>query len=242
MRRNIRWKWTYRHEEDNENEENYIKGLHINTELEPDLASEDIECRMDNFERAMRNERLKYYRKPCFPNLTPLHNKLINYLNKNTTHKVTAADKNCGFVIAETAHLTEGGVQEHLSNESVYKRLSKREATAQLKGVEMLIEEFYSKNQNKMSRAEHTFLKRGLKRDRGRMAKFYTTVKVHKNPHTLRPIVATCGTALSNLSKWLDYKLKKLLPFITAYIKDSNDFRQKLKQLGRLPENKIGSY
>ena len=69
------------------------------------------------------------------------------------------------------------------------------------------------------------------------MAKFYTTVKMHKSPHTLRPIVATCGTVLSNLSKWLDYKLKKLLPFITTYIKDSTALRQKLKRLGRLPKN-----
>ena len=80
-----------------------------------------------------------------------------------------------------------------------------------------------------MSRAELTFLKRGYKRDRDRMENFYTTVKIHKTPHTLKPIVATRGTVLSNLSKWLDYKLKKLLPFMTTYIKDSNDLRQKLK-------------
>ena len=150
---------------------------------------------------------------------------------------MTTADKNCGLVIAETEYLTEGGVREHLSNESVYKRLSKQEAMGQLQGVERLVMSFWNNHQNNMSRAELTFLRRGYKRDRGRMAKFYTMVKMHKDPHELRPIVATCGTVLSNLSKWLDYKLKKLLPFITTYIKDSNDLRRKLKQLGRLPEN-----
>ena len=237
MRTSIRWKYIFRHEEDDKEGENYIPKLHINTDVRPEPASDEIESSMNEFEQAMRRERMKYYRKPCLPNLTPLQEGLIKLLNKNTTYKVAAADKNCGLVIAETEYLTEGGVREHLSNENVYKRLSRREAMAQLQGVESLVMSFWHNNQGKMSRAELTFLRRGYKRDRGRIAKFYTTVKIHKNPHTLRPIVATCGTVLSNLSKWLDYKLKKLLPFMTTYIKDSNDLRQKLKELGHLPEN-----
>ena len=88
-----------------------------------------------------------------------------------------------------------------------------------------------------MSKAEWTYLKRGLKKFRGKMARFYMTAKVHKCPVKYRPIVATCGTALSALSKWLDYKLKQLVPFIDTYIKDSNDFRAKLNALGVLPKN-----
>ena len=60
---------------------------------------------------------------------------------------------------------------------------------------------------------------------------------MHKDPYIFRPIVATCGTALSILSSWLDYKLKQLLPFIETYIKSSCQLRKKLKELGRLPKN-----
>ena len=48
------------------------------------------------------------------------------------------------------------------------------------------------------------------------------------------------GTFILVLSRWLDYKLKKLLPFISTYIKDSRDFEIKLDNLNsnaRLPKN-----
>ena len=125
IRKSIRWKWIFRHEEENEDGENYIRKLHINMDLKPDPAPEEVEGRMNDFERAIRQERVKCYQRPCFPNLTPLQENLIKLLNKNTTHKVVAADKSCGLVIAETEYLTEGGVREHLSNENVYKRLSR---------------------------------------------------------------------------------------------------------------------
>ena len=53
---------------------------------------------------------------------------LIKKLRKNETHKVISADKNCGMAVVETEHLTKRGIADHLSNEDVYKRLSKQEA------------------------------------------------------------------------------------------------------------------
>ena len=78
-----------------------------------------------------------------------------------------------------------------------------------------------------------------MKKNKSKLAKFYTTIKVHKNLLTLRPIVRQCGTVISLLSSWLDYNLKKLLPFILIYIKDSRYFKIKLDNLnsnGRLPK------
>ena len=76
-----------------------------------------------------------------------------------------------------------------------------------------------------LTKAEYTYLKRGLKKNKSKLAKFYTTIKVHKNPPTLRPIVAQCGTVILVLSSWLDYKLKKLLPFVSTYIKGQQRFQ-----------------
>jgi len=39
------------------------------------------------------------------------------------------------------------------------------------------------------------------------------------------------------LSCWLDYKLQELKPFISTYIRDNNDFREQLEDLGELPPN-----
>ena len=52
--------------------------------------------------------------------------------------------------------------------------------------------------------------------------------------------MAQCGTVISVLSSWPDYKLKKLLTFISTHIKDSRDFKVKLDNLNsnaRLPRN-----
>ena len=70
-----------------------------------------------------------------------------------------------------------------------------------------------------------------MKKNKSKLAKFYTTIKVHKNLLTLRPIVRQCDTVISVLSSWLDYNLKKLLLFILFYIKDSRDFKIKLNNL-----------
>ena len=42
---------------------------------------------------------------------------------------------------------------------------------------------------------------------------------------------------MNDLSRWLDYWLQKLKPFVASYIRDSHDFLDKLKKLGRLPRN-----
>ena len=76
-----------------------------------------------------------------------------------------SADKNCGLAFVETECLTERGITDHLSNEDVYKRLSKREALGQLEGVERLMESFISQHCEGLSKAEYTYLKRGLKQD-----------------------------------------------------------------------------
>ena len=91
-----------------------------------------------------------------------------------------------------------------------------------------------------LTKAEYTYLKRGLKKNKSKLTKFYTTIQVHTSSPPLRPIVAQCGTVISVLSSWLDYELKKLLPCISTYIKNIGDFKIKLDTLnrnGRLPKN-----
>ena len=80
----------------------------------------------------------------------------------------------------KTEFLTHQNISDHLSNPEVYKRLSRREALGQLEGVERLIDSFISKYSEMLPKAEYTYLKQGLARDRDTMPHFYTTIKVHK--------------------------------------------------------------
>ena len=108
----------------------------------------------------------------------------------------------------DTEYCTKDSVDEHLSDKTVYRRLTKGGARSFLAGVARLLEAYVSRHQDRLTKAEYQYLNRGITRNKNKLAKFYVTVKVHKPaPHPYRLIVATCGTTLAILSKWLDYKL-----------------------------------
>ena len=69
-----------------------------------------------------------------------------------------------------------------------------------------------------ISSAEATYLKRGLKQNKDNLARFYLSVKVHKEQLKHRPIVATIGTTQHVLSRWLDYTFQPFKEFISTYI------------------------
>ena len=70
-----------------------------------------------------------------------------------------------------------------------------------------------------------------------KLARFRMSLKEHKNPWKMRPIVCCSGTFINCLSKWLDHWLQQLKPLITTYIKDSKELLTKLADLGALPPN-----
>ena len=63
------------------------------------------------------------------------------------------------------------------------------------------------------------------------------SLKIHKTPWKLRPIVCSAGTFINNLSCWLDYQLQKLKHLIPTYIKDSGQLLDQLDELETLPPN-----
>ena len=65
--------------------------------------------------------------------------------------------------------------------------------------------------------------------------------KIHKRLHNVpgRPVISNCGYYTENISSFLDYHLKPLAKKVESYIKDTNHFLKKLKELGSLPKNAI---
>jgi hypothetical protein len=49
--------------------------------------------------------------------------------------------------------------------------------------------------------------------------------------------VATCGTLMNTISKWIDYQLQKIAKTIPTYIRDSFDLKEQLTKLDKLPRN-----
>ncbi|KAL7537644.1 hypothetical protein ACHAWF_014370 [Thalassiosira exigua] len=63
------------------------------------------------------------------------------------------------------------------------------------------------------------------------------SLKAHKTPYKMRPIVCCAGTYANCLSKWIDYWLQKLKCFVPTYIKDSTSLLDQLDELEDLPPN-----
>ena len=72
-------------------------------------------------------------------------------------------------------------------------------------------------------------------------SRFYLLPKIHKRLHNVpgRPVISNCGYYTENISSFLDYHLKPLAKKVEPYIKDTNHFLKKLKELGSLPKNAI---
>ena len=69
--------------------------------------------------------------------------------------------------------------------------------------------------------------------------KMYLLPKTHKRLDNVpgRPVVSNCGTPTEKASEFLDHHLQPIMKTGVSYIKDTNDFLFKLKNLGKIPEN-----
>jgi len=92
-----------------------------------------------------------------------------------------------------------------------------------------------SKYHEDLSTAEWTFLHEAILRYPKKLAKFRMSLKAHKTPWKMRPIVCCSNTFINCLSRWLDYWLQQCKPFVTTYLKDSGQLLDILQDLGELP-------
>ena len=74
-----------------------------------------------------------------------------------------------------------------------------------------------------------------------KFARFYLLPKVHKRLYDVpvRPVISNCGFYTKNISSFLDFHLQPLAQKVKSYIKDTNHFLRKIKELGQLPEGTI---
>ncbi len=103
-----------------------------------------------------------------------------------------------------------------------YQQLPLQEAKNRLENIKNTLKSLLQDHKDTLTVAEQTFFKRSLQLHH-RIPLFYGIPKVHKTPTTLCPVVSTINSLLSVFSTWLDYQMKKLLPFIKSYLKNSKE-------------------
>ena len=70
------------------------------------------------------------------------------------------------------------------------------------------------------------------------LGKLYVLPKIHKRLHNVpgRPVISNCGTPTEKASEFFDSHLKPLMQSGWSYVRDSGDFIDKMKRIGKVPE------
>ena len=228
---------------------NYIPQLYIKSDYRFQPASTELESALTKFKKAvlntqqqLRNRRFKPHR-----NITHSNWNLIQQLRKNDTYIVVHGDKNLGPCIIDRKHYIWKGCMEHLGNTTNYMELSQEGAFNRNRGLQIIMRNFLTKFRPRdkdekpaehtcISHGEEIFLRRAMRREPEKLARFRMTAKVHKSPWKMRPIVCCAGTMMNDWSKWLDYWLQKLKPSIPTFIKDGQQVLNEIELL-QLPPN-----
>ena len=223
------------HPPDDDGTIRYIPKLYIKSDTEWRPSDDhDVEQCLLAFERSVRSHQRRFSR-PTLSNLLPREWRLSNSLKENDTYIVVEADKNLGACLLLRETYIQRAITEHLGNTSVYQRLSKTQAFQLLHLVNYQITCFCAQWRESITPAEHTFLLESTHRFSKNMAKFRMSLKAHKTPWKMRPIVCCAGTSLNNLSRWLDYWLQQLKFLVPTYLKNSTDLLTAVRSLGDLP-------
>ena len=74
-----------------------------------------------------------------------------------------------------------------------------------------------------------------------KFGRFYLLPKIYKRMYGIpgRPVISNCGIYTENISAFLDHQLKSVAMEVKSYIKDTNDFLKKLRDLPDLPQDSI---
>ena len=72
-----------------------------------------------------------------------------------------------------------------------------------------------------------------------KLGRFYILPKLHKPGNPGRPIVSSNSHSTERISHFVDYHLQPLVHKLPSFVKDTNDFLNKLLTIGNLPSNSL---
>ena len=146
---------------------------------------------------------------------------------------IKQADKGSAVVVMDKeAYLTEA--MKQLDDTEIYQPLVKDPTKDMIKKVNARIKESYQKGN--IDKDTQQYL---LASGEERAGRFYLLPKIHKAGCPGRPVISGCNTPTEKISKFVDHHLRPLVLNIESYIKDTNDFLRKLKNIGTLPDGAI---
>ena len=135
-------------------------------------------------------------------------------------------------VMDKEAYLKEA--MRQLDDKEVYQPLVKDPTKDMIKKINERIQKSY--HQGNIDKETQQYL---MASGEERAGRFYLLPKIHKEGCPGRPVISGCNTPTEKISQFVDHHLRPLVPNIASYIKDTNDFLRKLKNVGTLPDGAI---
>ena len=77
----------------------------------------------------------------------------------------------------------------------------------------------------------------GLKNPSPRTPQFYISPKIHKEGNPGHPVVSSINCHTANISRNVDYHLQPIMKQIPSYVKDLNDFINRINAVKSVPKN-----
>ena len=198
------------------------------------LASAKIEHHLSLFETHLK-QAVDSIPKTKKYNLSHEQRQIIYTLQNNPNFIIMPSDKNLGPAIMNRPDYIKQALTEHLLTDA-YQNLKTEDAHEKTKHTRNLLKSLYRKNKTILSKPEQLFFERSFM-SQHRLPMFYLIPKVHKTPLKFRPVVSCVNSFNAIFSTWLDHQMKKLLPLIPSYLRDSNQLLDEIKQLPHLPPN-----
>ncbi len=188
---------------------------------------------LDSFIHCVRREVL--LSRPLHPlpsNLNRRQKRTIKKLGNNKELTIKKADKGSAIVVMNTI--------DYVSE--CYKQLSKTD-TYQYQDSDltdthnMEVHSLLVRMKDAGAIHEKTFA--GLVNHKPRTPKFYILPKIHKVHVPGRPILSGNGGPTEKISALVDECIKRYVPLLPSYVKDTTDFINKIEQVDHLPQDTI---
>ena len=211
--------------------------MYINTDWEPQSwqVATEVKRRLRDFSGAIAPI---FRKRRGRSNLLSHQLRALRALASSKELIVLLCDKNLGPAVIETSVYIRRCLDDHLLDESTYRRLTQRAADTRRRMVLNQIDSFIDKWKESLGPEARKYLRHHLGASTA-FPVFYATIKIHKDPWTLRPIVSCSGSMLYALGVWVDTQLQIVATAQRSYFKSSAVLKDQLLRLELPPGAKL---
>ena len=226
--RRLRLKWHFRHEE----EEFSTNPFKHKSTYHPKNEDAAIEVYLSTIEEQILGI---HEQGSNYSNLTVDEREALRTLRNDSEIIIKSADKGSGVVVWDKEdYLKEADSQ--LSDASIYEEIDYDPSSA----LEEMISECVNSIRDRGDIMDPDTLQ-FFSVDNPKLGRFYLLPKIHKRLCRVpgRPVISNSGYYTENISAFLDFHLQPLSQKVKSYIKDTNDFLRKIRDLPDLPADSI---